>query len=349
MLKGVAMSRMTKTITAVSAAVLLSAAVTFAVRAQDSTPAPDAAAPAADAAAPAAEPPRDPNTVVAKAGSAEITEGDIALAREAFASELANVPAPQQRSVLVDAIINMELMAQGAHDANLDQGPEFERRLEFLKLQALRNAFVEHEVVKTVADADLQQAYQTLVVAQHKPEQQVHARHILVDTKEAADKIIADLKGGAKFEDLAKQSKDPSGQNGGDLGFFGPGQMVPPFEKAAFALKPGEFTQEPVQTEFGWHVIKVEETRMSAPPTFDEVKEQLKNYVLRQKFEQATASLRDKYPVEIIDPTAKPPAQPEAPAGGDAAPAGGDAAPAEAPVEAPAPAPEPAPAPAPAP
>ena len=96
------MSRMTKTITAVSAAVLLSAAVTFAVRAQDSTPAPapDAAAPAADAAAPAAEPARDPNTVVAKAGSAEITEGDVALAREAFASELANVPAPQQRSVL---------------------------------------------------------------------------------------------------------------------------------------------------------------------------------------------------------------------------------------------------------
>jgi peptidyl-prolyl cis-trans isomerase C len=312
-------------ITAVSAVVLLSAAVTFAVRAQDSTP-----TPAPDAATAPAEPARDPSTVVAKAGSAEITEGDVALAGEAFASELANVPKEQQRSVLVDAVVNMQLMAQGAHDAGLDKGPEFDRRLQFLRLQALRNVFVEHEVVKNVPDSDLQKAYQTLVVAQHKPEQQVHARHILVETKEAAEKIIADLKGGAKFEDLAKQSKDPSGQNGGDLGFFGPGQMVPPFEKAAFALEPGQFTQEPVQSEFGWHVIKVEEKRMSEPPAFDEVKEQLKNYVLRQKFEQVTASLREKYPVEIIDPTAKPLAPP-------AAPAGGDAAPAETPAPAPAP------------
>jgi len=340
------MFRMTKAVTAVSAALLVTAAVAFSARAQDTapTPAPDAAAPDA-AAAPAApaEPPRDPNAVVAKAGTAEITEGDIVLAQEAFSSELANVPKEQWRSMLVDAIINMELMAQGAHDAGLDKGPEFERRVEFLKLQALRNTFVEHEVVKDVADAELQQAYQTLVVAQHKPEQQVHARHILVDTKEQAEKIIADLKAGAKFEDLAKQSKDPSGQNGGDLGFFGPGQMVPPFEKAAFALKPGEMTQEPVQTEYGWHVIQVEETRMSQPPSFDEVKDQLKNYVLRQKFEQVTASLRDKYKVEIIDPTAAPPLP--APADGNAAPADGEApAPDAAPADGAAPADDAAPA-----
>jgi len=140
------MSRITRSITAVSAALLISAAATIAVRAQDptpapATPAPDAAtAPAPDAAA-TAEPARDPNTVVAKAGSAEITEGDIALAQEAFADELANVPKEQWRSVLVDAIVNMELMAQGAHDAGLDKGPEFDHRLEFLKLQALRNVY----------------------------------------------------------------------------------------------------------------------------------------------------------------------------------------------------------------
>jgi peptidyl-prolyl cis-trans isomerase C len=113
--------------------------------------------------------------------------------------------------------------------------------------------------------------------------------------------------------------------------------MVPPFEKAAFALEPGQYTQEPVQSEFGWHVIKVEEKRMSQPPSFDEVKDQLKNYVLRQKFEQVTAALRDKYPVEIIDPTAMPLAPPAPPA---ETPAPGT----EAPVT-----PEPAPAPAPAP
>ena len=326
------MSRMTKTMTAVSAAVLLSAAATFAVRAQDPPPAPALEAPAADAAAAAPEPVRDPTTVVAKAGSATITEADVALAQEAFSNELANVPKEQWRSVLVDAVVNMQLMAQGAHDAGLDKGPEFEKRLAFLRLQALRNVFVEHEVVKTVPDSELQDAYQTLVVAQHKPEQQVHARHVLVDTKEQAEKIIADLKGGASFEELAKQSKDPSGQNGGDLGFFGPGQMVPPFELAAMALEAGEVTQEPVQTEYGFHVIKVEERRMSEPPPFDEVKDELRNYVLRQKFEQVTATLREKYPVEIIDPTAMPPVEP----------------PAEAPAEAPAPAmEEPAPAPTP--
>ena len=257
------MSRMTRMMAAVSAAALMSAAVTLAVRAQDTAPTP-APAPAAEAPAALTEPPRDPSTVVAKAGSAEVTEGDIALAQEAFAEELGRVPEAQQRSVLVDAVVNLLLMAQGAKDAGLDQGPEFERRLAFLKLQALRNAYVENQVVKNVTDAELQQSYQTLVVAQHKPEQQVHARHILVDTKEQAEKIIEELKGGAKFEDLAKQSKDPSGQNGGDLGFFGPGQMVPPFETAAFALEPGKFTEEPVQTEFGFHVIKVEEKRMSA-------------------------------------------------------------------------------------
>ena len=245
-----------------------------------------------------------------------VTEAEVSFAREAFASELANVPEEQQRSVLVDAVVNMKLMALGAQDAGLDKGQEFEDRLAFLKLQTMRNAYVEHAIVKEVTDADMQAAYKTLVVDQHKPEEQIHARHILVDTKEAAEKIIADLKAGKSFEELATQSKDPSGQNGGDLGFFGKGQMVPPFETAAFALQPGQFTQEPVQSEFGWHVIKLEEKRLSEAPPFDQVKDELRNHVMRQKFEQVIGALRDKYPIEILDPTAMPPPPPtEAPAG----------------------------------
>lgn len=338
-----------KWMTAVLAVLVMSAAVTFAVRAQDQAPAPAGDAPAAEAPAAAApaEPPRDPKTVVAKVGDMTVTEREVALAEEAFSNELGNVPKEQWRSVLVDAVVNMKLMALGAQDAGLDKGQEFEDRLAFLKLQTMRNAYVENAVVKEVTDAELQEAYKALVVDQHKPEEQIKARHILVDTKETAEKIIADLKGGASFEELAKQSKDPSGQNGGDLGFFGRGQMVAPFEAAAFALEPGQFTQEPVQSEFGWHVIKVEEKRMSEPPPFDEVKDELRNYVLRQKFEGVIAALRDKYPIEILDPTAMPPAQPEAPAEGATPPADGSAPPAEGaapPVEEPAPAPEPAPA-----
>jgi peptidyl-prolyl cis-trans isomerase C len=340
-----------KTMTAVSAVLVMSAAIAFAVRAQDQAPAPATEPPAAEepAAAPPPEPPRDPKAVVAKVGETTVTEAEIALAQEAFASELGNVPQEQQRSVLVDAIINMKLMSLGAIEAGLDKGQAFDDRLAFLKLQALRNAYVEQAIVKEVDDADLQEAYKTLVVDQHKPEEQIHARHILVDTKEAAEKIIADLKAGKSFEELASQSKDPSGQNGGDLGFFGKGQMVPPFEAAAFALQPGQFTQEPVQSEFGWHVIKVEEKRMSEPPPFDQVKEELRNYVMRQKFEQVVAALRDKYPIEILDPTAKPPEPApveetppleEATPPVENAPADGTTPP----VEEPAPAPEPAPA-----
>jgi peptidyl-prolyl cis-trans isomerase C len=329
-----------KTMTAVSAVLVMSAAVAFSVRAQDQAPAPAVEAPAAEAPAAAApvEPPRDPKAVVAKVGDMTVTEREVALAGEAFSNELTNVPEEQRRSVLVDAVVNMKLMGLGAQDAGLDQGEEFADRVEFLKLQALRNMYVESAVVKEVTDAQMQEAYKTLVVDQHKPEEQVRARHILVDTKEAAEKIIADLKGGASFEELAKQSKDPSGQNGGDLGFFGRGQMVAPFETAAFGLEPGQSTQEPVQSEFGWHVIKVEEKRTSAPPSFDEVKEELRNYVLRQKFEQVIASLREKYPIEILDPTALPPAQPEAPLEGTTPP-----------LEEPAPGADPAAEPAPAP
>ena len=303
---------------------LSAAALTVVVRAQDATP-----APAAEAATPPAssEPARDPSAVVARVGDATVTEREVLLARDAFANELANVPEPQWRSVLIDAVVNMKLLAQGAREAGLDKGEAFDAQLEFLKLQALRNAYVEQAIVQGLTDAELQQGYQTLVVAGHKPEQQVRARHILVETKEAAEKIIAELKGGAAFEELAKQSKDPSGQNGGDLGFFGPGQMVPPFEAAAFALEPGKMTETPVESQFGWHVIKVEEKRMSEPPKFEEVEAQLRNFLMRQKFETVIAALRDKFPVEIIDQPAAP-ATPSESAPGTAPAAPADAAPA---------------------
>jgi peptidyl-prolyl cis-trans isomerase C len=324
------MSLLTRTLTAVSAAFLIATATS--ALAQDATPAP---APAAEAAA-AAEPPRDPDAVVAKVGQATVTERDLEIAKEAFASELGQVPEAQWRSVLVDAVINMELLAQAARDEKLGEGPDFEAQLEFLTLQALRNLYVEHAVVNALTEAEIEQGYQTLVVANFKPAPQVRARHILVETEDEAKKIIEQLKGGAAFEELAKQSKDPSGQNGGDLGFFGEGQMVPEFEKAAFALEPGKITETPVQSQFGWHVIKVEEKRMSAPPALAEVEGQLRNYLVRQKFEALLASLRDKYPVEIVDQPAAPAAPAEA---APATPATPEAAPSEpaAPAEQPKP------------
>lgn len=281
---------------AASAALLLMAVSGPAALAQDA-PA-DAPATAAPAAA-APETPVDPNAVVATVGDAKITEKQLELARESFGSELAQVPEANKRSVLIDALVNMQLLANAAHDEGLDKGPDYDARLAFAELQTARNAYVEHAVVNGLTDEEVQKGYEDLIVKQHKPELEVHAKHILVDTKEKAEEIIKELNNGASFEELAKQSKDPSGQNGGDLGFFSHGQMVPEFEKAAFALKPGEMTQEPVQSKFGWHVIKVEETRMSEPPKLAQVETELRNYLMRQKFQTVLTDLRAKYPVSV--------------------------------------------------
>jgi peptidyl-prolyl cis-trans isomerase C len=311
------MSRI-KTIGASASVIALILTAFFAVQAQEppeSTEAPAAAQTSDSVARP------DPDAVVARVGDTAITEQDLVFASEAFANELANVPAAQKRSVMIDAFVNMGLLAKAARDANLDETEAFKSRVEFLTLQALRNAYVQQEVMEGLSDEDLQAGYQELVVDQHTPEEQVHARHILVDEKAAAEQIIADLKGGASFEELAKEhSKDPSGQNGGDLGFFGKGQMVPPFEEAAFALEPGETSEEPVESQFGWHVIKVEEKRMSEAPGFAEVEPQLRNYLMRQRFEEVIAELRGKYDVEIVGaPAAEPQAAEEPEAGEPAA------------------------------
>jgi len=200
--------------------------------------------------------------------------------------------------------VNMRLLAVAARDAKLDQGPEFEKRVEFIRMQALRNAYVEAEIVNSLTPDEIQKGYETLILSQHKPEEQIRARHILVETKEEAQKLIEELKGGAAFEELAKQSKDPSGQNGGDLGFFGRGQMVKPFEDAAFALEVGKISA-PVQTPFGWHIIKIEEKRDRALPGFDQVKEAIVGQLVQQKAQEIVTGLRDGAKVEVLDPEIK--------------------------------------------
>ena len=322
--------------TAVCAAALLMAG-TLGVRAQDAAPetpaAPAEAAPAAPAeAAPApadasqaepaataedaaaAEPAPNPDEVVARVGEETITEGEVAIARQEFGEELNMVPEEQQRSVVIDALVNMKLMAAAARDEGLHETEDYDALLEFLQLQTLRNLYVEQVILNSLTPEDLERGYQELVVSQFQPEEQVRARHILVDTEEEAREIIAELQGGASFEELAVRSKDPSGQNGGDLGFFGRGQMVPPFEEAAFALEPGAITEEPVQSQFGWHVIRLEERRTSEPPPLAEVEEELRQYLLRQEFETVLTDLRNRYNVEIIGaPAAPAEADPAAP------------------------------------
>lgn len=332
------MSVLSKAAMAVCAAAMLFAVLPIAVRAQEDaetpppaeatvseTPASEAPAeevPAGETpampeeAAVEPEPPRNPDDIVARFGDHVVTEREITVAAEQFADELAQVPEPERRSVLIDAVVSVKLMAQAARDEGLDQTDEFKAQLAFQTDQALRNEYIEKNVVPSMTDEEVQQGYQDMVVSQHQPQEELHARHILVATEEEAQGIIEQLKNGTSFEELATQSLDQTGQNGGDLGFFGRGQMVPPFEEAAFALEPGTFTQEPVQTEFGWHVIRVEEKRMSEPQPFAEVEQQLREFLMRQKFETVLADLRQQYPVEIIG--APMPEAPTATDGGEA-------------------------------
>jgi peptidyl-prolyl cis-trans isomerase C len=306
----------TRAITAACAVALLLVGGVLAVRAQD------AAAPADTAAAPAQQ--RNPDDIVAKVGDQAVTERELGLVAEALESQLKQMAPAQARSILVDTMVSMKLLSLAGRDSGVEETPNYKAQLAFLEMQALRNAYVDKVIVSAITDAEMQEAYKTLVLDKHEAQEEAHARHILVDTKEAAEKVIADLQAGGSFEELAKQSKDPSGQNGGDLGFFAKGQMVPEFETAAFALEPGKYTETPVQSQFGWHVIRLEEKRMSEPPPFESVEAQLRTYLQRQKFDTVLTELRDKYPVEIVG--AAEPAAPEAtPAPAGEAPAEGGA------------------------
>ncbi|WP_245413654.1 peptidylprolyl isomerase [Mangrovicella endophytica] len=243
--------------------------------------------------------------VVATIGSEKITEGDLSQAGGELEQQFQQLPPEQRKLAILSALIDIKSLAQEAAKAKLDKDPAVQSRLAFLRERTLHNAFFEKNGVATVTDAELKARYDKEVAAM-KPVDEIHARHILVKTKEEADAVIKQLEGGADFVKLASEkSSGPSGSEGGDLGFFGPGQMVPEFEKAAFALKPGEYTKTPVQTQFGWHVIKVEEKRKAEAPAFDTVKEQVRQVVMREKYMQIVQKARDELKVVYVDPKVK--------------------------------------------
>jgi peptidyl-prolyl cis-trans isomerase C len=273
-------------------------------------PAPETTAPAAE---PVAQP--QPGDVVATVGTATITEADLAFAAEDLAQDLQQVPPEQRRAFLVTVLIDMKVMAQAARDAQLQETEDFKQRLSYLEDRALRRAFFAEKIAAGVTSETVQAAYDEFV-ASFVPVEEVHASHILVATKEEADAVKAELAGGKAFEVVAmEKSTDPSAaQNGGDLGFFSQGMMVPQFEEAAFALEVGAIS-DPVQSQFGWHVIKVEERRMSSPPPFDQLAPQLQQQVLLSKFDETVSTLKQGLTVDIPDATlaAQVQAQAEAP------------------------------------
>ena len=255
----------------------------------------------------------EPGDVIAKVGDTEITEADIAFAAQDLGQGLQRFPPAQWRGILLDVIVDMKLLAQAAREAEIEKDPDFQKQLEFLQLRALRDAFIAQKIEGGVSEDDVKAAYEK-EFADFEGDEEINARHILVKEKAEAEAIIKELEGGADFIELAKvKSTGPSGPNGGDLGFFVRGQMVKPFEDAVFALEPCVITKEPVETQFGWHVIKLEERRRQPKPSLEDVAQGLRQQLARDHYTKIMEDLKSRVTVEILDEDLKKP-KGEAPA-----------------------------------
>ena len=241
---------------------------------------------------------------VAKVNGADITSAELAFAEAEVGAEIAGLPPESRRRVLVEYLIEAHLFADEASKDNLTAGKEFQDRLAYYKLRAMRDAFYEKKVRGGVSEAQARAAYDEQV-GKLKPEPEVHARHILVKTEEEAKDIVKQLRAGADFNELAKKSSDGgSAHSGGDLGYFSRGQMVKSFEDAAFALEPGQIS-DPIKSEFGWHVIKVEDKRNKPAPSFEEVKDQISASLVQAQLKDTVQKLRASAKVEVLDPELK--------------------------------------------
>ena len=267
-----------------------------------------------------APPPADP--VVAKVDGQPIHLSDLKDAVQALPENLRGMPSQTLFPMLLDQLIDGRALVAEARKSGLDKDPAVQRQVEAAEDRALQTAVLNKEVGPAVTDDAVRGRYDQEIAG--KPgEEEVHARHILVDNEAEAKKIIGRLKGGGDFAALAKQySKDPSGaQQGGDLGFFKKDEMVPEFATAAFALQPGEVSPAPVHSQFGWHVIQVVERRKATPPEFAKARDELRQKMIQEGVQKAVAKARaaasverfnlDGSQVRATDTAEPPPATPK--------------------------------------
>ena len=250
-----------------------------------------------------AEDAKDP--VIAKIDGIEVTQSDLDLALDNLDPQLAQLPDEQKKLAALSTVIDAKLIAEKARAEKIEDTEDFKSRLEFIVDRELHNAYFKKHVVDTVTDADVKARYEA-EIAKLPPVEEVRARHILVKTEDEAKTVIKELGEGKDFAELAKaKSTDPNKSDGGDLGYFKKGMMVPEFETAAFAMNKGDVSKEPIKTQFGFHVIKVEDKRNAPPPEFEQVKDQVKQIVLRDKYMEILKTTKAAAKIEIEDPALK--------------------------------------------
>jgi peptidyl-prolyl cis-trans isomerase C len=247
-----------------------------------------------------------PETVIARVNGTEIHLADLNVLMQTLPEEVRTLPPAQLYPQLLDQAIDGRALVILAKKQNLDRDPQVARLMQAASDRALQSALISKEVGPSITEDAIKARYQKDVAG--KPgEEEVHARHILVPTEAQAKKIIADLNGGADFIALAKaNSTDPAAASGGDLGFFKATDMLPEFAVAAFALKPGEFTQTPVQTRYGWHVIKLEERRNQPAPTYEQAHDELRTAMINEGINKVINQAKGLVKVERFNSDGSP-------------------------------------------
>jgi peptidyl-prolyl cis-trans isomerase C len=238
---------------------------------------------------------------VASVNGVQIRQSDLALAEDDLGESIHQMDPATKREQLIAYMTDVVLLSKEAEKRNLQSDPDLKRREAFMHNKMMMGLLLQNHVKGQTSDAELRKVYDDAMKSMAS-EEEVRARHILVETEDEAKAILEQVKGGADFADLAKQkSKDPSAQEGGgDLGYFTKGQMVPEFSEVAFKMYPGQVSN-PVKSQFGWHIIKVEDKRTRQPPPFELVKDQIYQYVARRAQAEFVAQLRETAKIERLD------------------------------------------------
>lgn len=249
-------------------------------------------------------PKEDP--VIARVGAIDVKRSDLVRSLDGLPPQVQQMPLQTVYPLILDRLIDGKLITNAARGQKLNEDAEVKRRLADYEDRVVQEVYLNRAVAAKVDDKALKDRYDKFLKA-NPPQEEVRARHILVASEAAAKDIIAELKKGGDFATIAKaKSTDGSAKEGGDLGFFTKEDMVPEFSEAAFALKAGEFTQAPVKSQFGWHVIKLEQRRETAAPSLADMKEQLTSEMSQEMITKIVDDLRKGAKIEKFDIDGKP-------------------------------------------
>jgi peptidyl-prolyl cis-trans isomerase C len=244
--------------------------------------------------------------VVARVGAAELHFSDVEAAQQSLPPQAQKLPLEQIYPMLLDRMVDGMLITEAGRKDHLDQDPDVQNRLKRYENRLIQEAYLNRVVKGAETEDRLKARYQSFA-NEKAGREEVHARHILVKTEDEAKSLIGELDKGADFDELAKKnSTDPGAASGGDLGYFGRGDMVKEFADAAFALPAGQYTKTPIKTEFGWHVIKVEDHRVSTPPSFEEARHEVSQLVARDAVDATLKELRGAAKIETFGLDGKP-------------------------------------------